>query len=61
MIEYGRVNAHKASAILVQMTAEDLEEYNDSGQNVKNGATIRSLSMYIHYMYPSRTIVMSSH
>ena len=36
-----RVGAHRASAILVQVTAEDLIEEDLSGGNIKNGATVR--------------------
>ena len=36
-----RVGAHKASAILVQVTSDDLVEEDLSGGNIKNGATVR--------------------
>ena len=36
-----RVGAHKASAILVQVTADDAIEEDLSGGNIKNGATVR--------------------
>ena len=36
-----RVGAHKASAILVQVTSDDLIEEDLSGGNIKNGATVR--------------------
>ena len=43
MMKIDRVNAHNASAILVQMTEEDREEYENSEKKIKNGATTRLL------------------
>ena len=47
-----RVNAHKATSIMVMMTEEDAKETEDSNGKVMNGATLRTVS--------SLTITISS-
>ena len=46
-----RVNAHKATSIMVMMTEQDNKETEDSNGKVTNGATLRTVLAMRHVLY----------
>ena len=51
---YSRVGAHRASAVLVMVTDEDIIEEDASDGNVQNGCTLRVALALRHVLFTNR-------